>query len=192
MSQRPANGKLPLAPHWRRIRETVDAAQLAAVHCALATVDPEGEPHVTPIGTVFLRDDHSGYFFDTYTSALGRHIDANGRICVMAVNTAPWFWLRSLLFGRFPSPPGLRLHGRAGALREATTQEIEAVTARTRRTRRFKGHQLLWTSFTHVRDLHFTSFTPVLYPVMMDGMWATPDTASGVPLEAVRRSADST
>jgi uncharacterized protein len=185
MNLRNSTGRLPLAPHWAQICRTLETAQRAAVHCAIASVSADGEPHVTPIGTVFLRKDHSGFFFDTYTSALGRHIDANARVCVMAVNTSPWFWFRSFLVGRFGSPPGLRLHGTAGPLREATPDELKAVAQRTQATRRFKGHRLLWTRFTHVRDLQFTSVSPVVYPVMMDGMWATP---SG----AVTRSADST
>ena len=170
---RSAAGPLPVAPHWSHIRQTLDAAQRAAMHCAIASVSPAGEPHVTPIGTVFLGEMPGvGYFFDTYTSALGRHIDANGRVCVMAVNSSPGLWLRALLFGRFSSPPGVRLHGTAGPLREATDAECAAIDQRTRATRRLRGHRLLWTQFTQVRDLRFTHLTPVRYPVMMDGLWA--------------------
>jgi uncharacterized protein len=168
--------RLPLAPHWGQIRQTLLAAQHDAVQCAIATIAPDGAPHITPMGTVFLHEDvrngFGGYFFDTYTSALGRHLDADPRVCVMAVRTSRWFWLKSFVTGRFATPPGLRLHGRAGPLREATPDELAAVAARTRSTRRFKGHQLLWTSFTHVRELRFEAVSPVVYPVMMDGLWA--------------------
>lgn len=49
----------------------------------------------------------------------------------MAVNAG--FWFKSLLLGRFVSPPGFRLYGRVGALCSAATEEIKRIEARVAR-----------------------------------------------------------
>jgi hypothetical protein len=55
---------------WRTIRDIVGRAKKSSLHCAIASVDYDGAPHITPVGTVFLRDDRTGFYFDHYTSAL--------------------------------------------------------------------------------------------------------------------------
>ena len=35
-------------------------------------MDSDGIPNITPVGTVFFRDDCTGFYFDQYTSALAR------------------------------------------------------------------------------------------------------------------------
>lgn len=89
----------------------------------------------------------------------------------VTVNAGLMFWLKALLAGRFSSPPGVRLSGKAGPLREATAQEVKDREHRVRRTKWLKGSRLLWTNFTHVREVTFTSFRPVIYPVMMEHLW---------------------
>jgi uncharacterized protein len=160
-----------LHKHWSEIRRVVERGQASSLYCSIASVDEDGAPTVTPIGTVFLGAAPSGFFFDRYTSDLGRNIAANGKICLLAVNSGKWFWLRSLMAGRFASPPGVRLYGTAGPLRKATPGELRQIENRIRSSRWLKGTQLIWSSFTHVRDLEFTSFRPVSYPVMMEHLW---------------------
>ena len=46
----------------------------------------------------------------------------------------------------------------------------ESMVARVRPTKWLKGSQLLWSNFTHVRDIEFTPFRPVSYPVMTQGL----------------------
>jgi hypothetical protein len=156
---------------WHRIREVVARGQRSIVHCAIGSIGQDGMPNVTPVGTVFLRDDLSGYYFDQYASGLGRNIDANPRVCVMAVDGGRLFWMRSLFTGRFALPPGVRLYGTAGPRRAASDEELRLIQERTRPTQWLRGSRLLWSDFTHVRDIAFTGFRPVLYPKMMDGMW---------------------
>ncbi|MHB9119155.1 MAG: pyridoxamine 5'-phosphate oxidase family protein [Burkholderiales bacterium] len=160
-----------LAEHWSEIRAIFACAQASSIYCSIASVSTDGLPNVTPVGTVFLRDDCSGFYFDTYTEHLAKNIQANGHVCVMAVNASKFYWLRSLLFGRFASPPGVRLYGAAGPLREAKPEELSLLQARIKSTRWLKGNRLLWSSLTHVRDLAFASFRPVAYPVMMERLW---------------------
>lgn len=157
--------------HWNEIKQTVKLAQRSMRHCSIASVSSDGVPNITPIGTVFLRDDQSGFYFDQYTDLLTRNIEINPKICLMAVNTGAPFWLRSLIIGRFISPPGVRLYGTAGPLRLASADELRRVQQRVRATRWLKGSRLLWSNFTHVRDIHFDSFRPVTYPSMVNGLW---------------------
>lgn len=162
---------MTLKGEWKQVKSVLERGQASAVYCSIATINPDGTPHITPVGTVFLRGDQTGYFFDHYARALGENIDHNPNVCVMAVNSGRFFWLRSLLSGRFISPPGVRLYGKVGPLREATTDEIAKIESRVRPSMWMKGARLLWTDFTHVRDVEFTRYKPVTYPVMMENMW---------------------
>lgn len=156
---------------WKKVKSVLEQGQASSIYCSIATVSPDNTPHITPVGTVFLRDDQTGYFFDHYAETLGENIDRNPDVCIMAVNAGRFFWFRSLLKGRFVAPPGVRLYGKAGPVREATPEEIEKIENRVKPSRWMKGARLLWTDFTHVRDVDFSSYKPVTYPVMMDGMW---------------------
>lgn len=157
--------------YWSEIAAVVKEGQASTLHCSIASVSPEGVPNITPVGTVFLRENQTGFYFDTYTSALAKNIETNPNVCLMAVNASKTFWLKSFLVGRFVSPPGVRLYGTVGALRPATTEEIAQIERRIRPTRWLKGSRLLWSDFTHVRDIQFTSFRPITYPAMMEGLW---------------------
>ena len=53
-----------------------------------------------------------------------RNIAGNNRVCVLAVNSSRWFWLRSLVSGNFGTRPAVRLHGVARELRPATEREM--------------------------------------------------------------------
>jgi uncharacterized protein len=160
-----------LHKHWPQIRSIVERGQASSLYCSIASVSGDGTPTVTPIGTVFLNSSASGFFFDRYTSELSKNIDANGKVCLLAVNSSKLFWLKSLLTGRFATAPGVRLYGSAGPLREATPNELAQIERRLRSIKRLKGSQLIWSSFTHVRDLNFSTFRPVIYPHMTEGLW---------------------
>jgi uncharacterized protein len=157
--------------HWPDIRRVVEVGQRSSLYCSIGTVDADGAPNVTPIGTVFLNSTPSGFFFDQYTTKLAAALSLNSAVCLLAVDSRRIFWLRSLLMGRFHSPPGVRLYGTAGPLRRATEAEWQRIEARVRSAKRLKGGRQLWSSFTHVRELTFSSFRPVSYPVMMEGLW---------------------
>lgn len=162
---------MDLKANWSKIKRVLEAGQASTIYCSIATVSPDGTPHITPVGTVFLRDDMTGYFFDHYAESLGRNIDANPNVCIMAVNSGRMFWLRSLFKGRFVSPPGVRLYGKVGGIRPATQEEVDRIEKRVKPTQFLKGARLLWSDFTHVREITFHSYKPITYPVMMEGMW---------------------
>ncbi|MDF3833652.1 pyridoxamine 5'-phosphate oxidase family protein [Cupriavidus basilensis] len=160
-----------LADAWPTIRDVIERGQRSSLYCALASVGADGMPTVTPIGTVFPRADQTAFFFDRYTSTLAANLAHSDRVCLMAVDSGKGFWFRSLLAGRFRQPPGVRLYGTVGPLRPATQAELQQIEARVKGSRWLKGTRMLWSSFTHVRDIRFTAFRPVAYPVMMDGLW---------------------
>ncbi|TCJ89691.1 pyridoxamine 5'-phosphate oxidase [Nocardia alba] len=156
-----------LYEQWREIRDILDRGRKATGHFAIASVDSDGVPNITPVGTVFLREDRTAFYFDQYTSALARNLDTNPRVCLMAVDRGTLFWFRSLLVGRFAAAPGVRLYGTAGTLRPATDLELAQVRRRVRPMRFLRGGRLLWSNFSHVRDITFTSSRLVRYPMMM-------------------------
>ena len=162
---------ISLEASWSAICEVVSSGQASSLYCAIATVGEDGQPNVTPIGTVFLRANQTGFFFDRYTSVLSSNLSTNNRICLLAVNSGKAYWFRSLLVGQFKSPPGVRLYGTASAMRQATPEELSQVESRVRKSRWLRGARMLWSDFEYVRDLDFTSFRPVSYPVMMHGLW---------------------
>lgn len=164
---------MSLKKHWKQVKEVIEAGQMSTIYCSIASVNPDGTPNVTPVGTVFLRDDMTGYYFEHYSKALSDNLDKNPNICVMAVNAGKWFWLKSLFRGQFTAPPGVRLYGKAGPIRAATPEEIQLIERRVKPTLWLKGARMLWTGFSHVRDIEFTSFRPITYPIMMDGVWPT-------------------
>lgn len=158
---------MDIAKSWNTIKEIFAQAQASSMHCSIASVNEHGQPHITPIGTVFLRDDQTGYFFDSYTKQLAENVKSNSKICVMAVNASKGFWLKSMFVGKFSTIPAVRLYGEIGELRSATEEEIAAVQKRIKPLKWTKGSQLIWSNFTHVRDIKFTEARPISYPHMM-------------------------
>jgi len=82
---------LRIAVHWLDIRRVLIRGQASTIYCSVASINPNGTPHVTPLGTFFLRDDLTSYHFDHCTSALPRNLDNNPNLCVMAVNAGFMF-----------------------------------------------------------------------------------------------------
>lgn len=146
---------------WSMTRTLFRHAFRSSFHYAIATVNENGTPHLTPIGSVLFDEPGRGIFFDIFSSQLSKNLDRDPRVCVMAVDSGKGLWLASLARGRFSRPPALRLSGTAGPRRPATPKERQRWLRRVRPLRRFKGHELLWGDLTHVRDLSFDTALPV-------------------------------
>lgn len=147
--------------HWPELKRLFRRAFQTSMHYSIASVNEDGQPHITPIGSLILDTPGHGYFFEEFTWRLPRHGQANPKICVLAVNSSRWFWLRSLLAGRFSEPPAIRLYGRLGEARPATEQEIARWQRRVRLTRFTRGYATLWKEMGRVRDIEFTDRVPV-------------------------------
>lgn len=146
---------------WDSTRDVFRRGFRSSLHCAMASVGPDGAPHVTPIGSVLLTEPGRGIFFDMFTSDLSYNLDNDPQVCVMAVDSGRRFWLTALTRGRFSKAPAVRLSGTAGPRREATPQEQARFLRRVRPASRLRGHQLLWSNLAMVRDLEFEDAEPV-------------------------------
>lgn len=140
---------------WVEIRKHFNRAFRSNFYVSIASVDTENKPTVTPIGSLFLNRDQTGFYFEKYPSSLPKHAETNPNICALAVNTSMWFWLKSLFKGKFNSNPALKLYGVLGARREATEKEISHLQRRMRATRGLKGNTYLWSDMQFVREVVF-------------------------------------
>ena len=147
---------------WTVIRRVI----ARSLYCSIASIDEDGRPRVTPIGSVYLDHGGKGYFLEKFTSGLPFNIDRGSPICLMAVDIRIGFWLRALLKGRFTSPPAIRLRGIAGPRRDVTEKEREFFLRKVSKLRWTRGYTLLWGDFRYARDLDFSTEIPVRLGMM--------------------------
>ncbi len=159
--------KTDLKSRWPEIKKLFRRAFNSSFHYSIASVTAEGTPHVTPIGSLILLDDLKGFYFEIFTKNLPTNLKTNQRVCVMAVDDGFWFWLRSLIAGRYSRPVGFRLYGTVGERRVATPEEIGQFHKRVRHLSFLKGYKLLWKTLHDVRDIQFDSFEEVFIGPMM-------------------------
>ena len=157
--------------HWQTIRAVFEDSLSSAAHYAMATVNEEGTPHVTPIGSLFLRENATGFYFEHFPVRMAQNLATNKRVCILAVVTAQRFWRKSLFKGSFDTPPAVRLMGSVGERREATAEEVAKWQAHVRLARGTKGYDLMWKDMAKVRDVYFDSFEPVLCGEMTQDLW---------------------
>lgn len=144
-----------LVADWKSIRAHFNNSFKSSFHVSIASVDANNNPTVTPIGSLFLNNNPTGFYFEKFTSKLQK--SAHKNICVLAVNSNRLFWVKSLFKGKFTSSPAIKLYGELGEKRKATKQEIERLNRRMRATRGLKGNTYLWKNMDCVREIKFTS-----------------------------------
>ena len=132
-----------------------------AVFCSVATVNTEGIPHVTPIGSVVLKNKNSGWFFQKFTKNIPKNADHCEYATIMAVNAGKWFWLKSVLQGRFKQPPAMRLMVKLGKYRPATQAEGQKVRRRVSIFKRTKGYQMMWQDMSDIREFEIIEYKPI-------------------------------
>ena len=142
--------------NWKDIRLHFNKSFRSNFHVSIASVTSDNIPTVTPIGSLFLNNDKTGFYFEKYPVKLKMYSKINRKICVLAVNSNRWFWINSLFKGQFNSHPGIKLYGELGEKREATEIEIKRLNRRMRMTKGLKGNKYLWRSRVTVRELTFT------------------------------------
>jgi hypothetical protein len=137
----------------------------------MATVTAEGLPHVTPVGSLLLREPGRAVYFEEFTQRMPLNFANNQHVCVLAVRSGILFWLWSLIRGEFRTPPAIRLHGTVGAVRPATEDELRQWHRRVGKFRRTRGYQMLWAHMRTVRDVHFTRADAIRIGAMTRGCW---------------------
>ncbi len=159
--------------HWPEIRRVCRGVYRSSLHFSIATVNTDGTPHVSPIGSLRLLKDCRATYFEIFTQQMPANLAAGSRVCVQAVNSSKLLWLGALWNGRFASPPGVRLLGTAGALRTATEEERAWWRRRVKPFRRMKGFEGMWgdRQLAQVRELHFDAFRPINLGEIVAGHW---------------------
>jgi len=142
--------------NWSAIRHHFNKSYASNFHVSIASVNTANEPNVTPIGSFFLNDNQAGFYFEKFPTNLPSDAKGNPNICVLAVNSNRWFWLKSLFRGKFNQPPAIKLFGQLGEKRTATKKEMRRLERRMRLTKGLKGHSYLWQDMKHIREVSFT------------------------------------
>lgn len=150
-----------MALAWEEITRLFEASFRSSLHFSIATVTSDGLPHVTPIGSLILTQENKGVYFEQFTTQMPKNFIHQNRVCVLAVNSSRWFWFKSLLRGRFSTPPALRLTGTVGARRKATDHELKLWHRRISFLKNLKGYNLLWKDMLMVREITFDACLPV-------------------------------
>jgi hypothetical protein len=144
-----------ITTNWRNIRQHFNKSFKSNFHISIASVDANNNPTVTPIGSLFLNDNQTGFYFEKFTSKLPLHANTNKNICVLGVNSNRWFWIMALFKGNFSSPPAIKLYGELGEKRKATPKEIKRLNRRMKMTKGLKGNTYLWGNMQFVREVSF-------------------------------------
>jgi hypothetical protein len=166
----------PADPHvWRTAKAVVRRTRNSSLHCAIASIDADGWPHVTPIGSVMLGDPGQAVYLDVFNVALGRNLDRNPHCAILAVDSRRLTWARALLEGRFDVPPGVRLVGTVSPARAATSAEVERFQRVVRLAMHTKGGRRLWGNPARLqaREVSVTGVVPVRVPSMTAHLWPT-------------------
>ena len=162
---------MEIGNHWKTIQLVFQEARGSSLHYAVATVNEDGTPHITPITSLFLRDDKTGFYFDEFPVHMSRNLERNPRICILAVNSDLNFSIKSFLAGKYETPPAVRLMGSVGKKREGTEEEIAQWQNHVKLAHGTKGYDLMWKHMRMVRDIQFDSFEPVLMGEMTQDLW---------------------
>ncbi len=144
--------------NWSQVRSHFRKCQAQNLQQAIATVDELGLPQITPIGTVFLNDDQTGFYFEMYTTTLPDCAETTKRIAILGVNTSKWYWFKALFKGVFYGPPAVKLYGQLGQRRRATEVEMRRLERRLSSAKRMKGYDLLWKNMAFIREFSIDAY----------------------------------
>jgi hypothetical protein len=157
---------------WPMVRALAKRTFPSSLHFAFATVNPDGTPHVTPIGSLMLAPDRpEGVFFEVFSRQMVRNLDERPQVCVLAVNSSAATWLMALLRGHFTAPPAVRLLGTVGPRREASAAEVARWRRRTRGLWRLDGGRNLWGQLRYARTIRFDAVEPIHLGKLTRNVW---------------------
>lgn len=128
-------------------------------YCSLSNVNDEGTPHTSPIGSVYLINEHEGYFIEMFTTSFKDK--AGKKASIMAVNTSLTYWLIPPIKGRFKTPPATRKSATKGERRKITEVERARFHKRVRPFKGLKGHTKMWSKASFVRPFTIDEIKPV-------------------------------
>tara|TARA_R110002051_G_scaffold56046_1_gene103819 strand:+ start:6617 stop:7102 length:486 start_codon:yes stop_codon:yes gene_type:complete len=147
---------MDLQVNWKKIRTHFNKSFSSNFHISIASVDVDNNPTVTPIGSLFLNDNQTGFYFEKFPSKLPEHAKTNKNVCLLGVNSSRLFWLKALFKEKFINYPAIKLYGELGERRLATEQETKRLNRRMRMTKGLKGNTYLWGKMEFVREIKFS------------------------------------
>lgn len=131
----------------------------SSFYCSLSTINDQGEPHTSPIGSVYLTSEREGYFIEMFTTSFKNK--AGKKACIMAVNSSKRYWLASIFRGRFNTPPATRLAVTIGERRAISDEERARFQKKVGIFKGLKGHTKMWTKTDFVRPFTIDAIKPV-------------------------------
>ncbi len=147
---------MDIKENWKLIKKHFNNSFKTSLSISIATVNKDNIPTITPIGTLFLNKNQTGFYFEKFPKKIPENFKTNKNVCVLGVNSSKWFWIKALYKLRFSSHPAIRLYGELGERRKATDIEISRLNRRMRTTKGLKGNKYLWGKMEYVRDIRFT------------------------------------
>jgi len=138
---------------WNKVRDFVHKRTL---FCSAAVVEEQGI-RMFPIGSLRVGRDGSATYFELFA----RPVEEGAPITFMAVDVGLWFWLSSLLKGRFDRPPAVRLMGRVGRKRPCSEEEARGWHRRVGLLLKTPGGKALWSKPGPIREIVFERAEPV-------------------------------
>lgn len=147
---------MDIKSNWELIRSHFNKSFKTSLCVSIASVNKENTPTITPIGTLFLNKNQTGFYFEKFTKKIPFNTKSNINICVLGVNSSKWFWIKSLFHLKFNSFPAVRLYGELGEKRKATDIEISRLNRRMKTTKGLKGNTYLWGNMEFIREIRFT------------------------------------
>jgi uncharacterized pyridoxamine 5'-phosphate oxidase family protein len=127
---------MDIKDNWQMIQQFCRIAMKSSRHLSFASINSDGTPHITPIGSLILRNNCTGYYFEEYTKKMPANFAENPNVSILAVNSGFLFWIKSIFSGKFDCSPGIRLSGKVGERRMATENEISEWHDRMKRARK--------------------------------------------------------
>ncbi|WP_347957039.1 pyridoxamine 5'-phosphate oxidase family protein [Gordonia aichiensis] len=146
---------------WTAARRVVHRAIRSSLHCSITSLNADGSPHVTPIGSFLPTSKGRGIYFDAFNKQLAANVDRDPRVTILAVDSGPVMWAKSLLRGHFVSAPGIRLVGTVGEQRESTEREVQRFHDLVGPLLKTKGGVRMWGSLPLARDVVIESIEPI-------------------------------
>lgn len=150
---------MKIKEHWKDIQEHFKTSFKSSLHVSIASVNDQGNPSITPIGTLFLNDNYGAYYFEKFTTSLQNN--ENKKVCILGINSSKSFWIKSLLKVEFKKYPGLKIYGELGERRKATNKEIQLLQKRLNKTKLTKGNKYLWGDMDTIREIKIKSIEKV-------------------------------
>lgn len=148
--------KMDLIGDWQKIRTHFNKSFSSNFYVSVASVDAENNPTVTPIGSLFLNDNQTGFYFEKFPSKLPEHAKHNPRVCFLGVNSGRIFWIKALFREKFTDFPAIKLYGELGERTKANEKQIARLNRRMKITNGLKGNTYLWKKMEFVREIKFT------------------------------------